>query len=56
MINKGVLKLQEKKEVMVVDKNSFPPVTIVNTSAVTHLKEALAIEEVKAHTHILKIK
>lgn len=39
--NNGLLKFPEKKEAMVLDKNPFPPVAIINTSAIANLKESL---------------
>ena len=33
MINKGILKLFEKKEAMVIDKDRFPLVALINIAA-----------------------
>lgn len=53
-INKGIIKFPKKKEVMVVEEDYFPPVSIVNTSIIIELKEILAVEKAKNMHWLLK--
>lgn len=40
---------------MVVDEDSFPPIAIVNTSAIEDLKESLATEKAREKIPIPKV-